>query len=234
LIGAVWGAAGILIIIDAMDGVTYFPLHVFAAVLLLEGLALSGYGLIRVSLRLRRLPPYASVSLLTGRHGNETFSPLVMARAQPTAEAPIPLTVHVWTPVGSSEGAVRRPIIDRYAAAVDAHGVISTGHAALEVAPEIYISHYPGTEIERSPDQFMQTLKATPENDVPGLFQPNYHDEAADTMAWTPGLTLDYSRALHSVVHPPDVGWLLLVRAGLKAYSNRAQQSIKRAAKSTH
>jgi uncharacterized membrane protein HdeD (DUF308 family) len=422
LIGVAWGTFGVLTIVDALDGVTYFPIHVFAAALLIEGLvsivvtmggldshqrnrfrlikgilfivvagllfdpypdgnfiismlmatiftisgvlritgayvirfsrwrggriagileltfalliflpwpltwaatvpaavglglALSGYGLIRVGLRLRRLPAYASVSLLTGRHGNETFSPLVFASPQKTAEAPRDLTVHVWTPVGSAEGAIRRPIIDRYAAAVDSHGVISTGHAALEVTPEIYISHYPGTEIERSADQFMQTLKATAENDIPGLFQPNYADEAAgwcestekvvfreydlnrlrafwdayrqdntynltnrncsstvthaletalegiigrrprpwwtfirmlhspelwvaaqlyeraDTMAWTPGLTLDYSRALHSVVHPADVGWLMLVRAGCKAYSNRARQSIKAAA----
>ncbi len=422
LLGALWGAIGVLIIIDALDGVTYFPLHVFAAVLLIEGLvsiavtiggldsqrrnrirlikgalfilvalllfdpypdgtfiismlmgiiftiggllrlsgayvvrfsrwrggqiagilelifaalvfspwpltwaatvpaavglglALSGYGLLHVGLRLRRLPPYASVSLLTGRHGNETFSPLVMARAQTTAEAPTDLTVHVWTPVGSAEGAMRRPIIDRYVAAVDAHGVISTGHAALEVEPDIYISHYPGTEIERSPDQFMHTLKATGENDIPGKFQPSYREEAAgwcestekvvfreydlnrlrafwdayrqdttynltnrncsstvthaletalegvvgrrprpwwtffrmlhspelwiaaelyeraDTMAWTPGLTLDYARALKSVVHPPDVGWLLLVQAGWNAYKSRAKASLKQAA----
>jgi uncharacterized membrane protein HdeD (DUF308 family) len=425
-IGFVWAAGGVAIVFDALDGVLYFPIHLFAAVVLIEGfvslavtfsgletqrrnrfrlikgilfvvvalllfdpypdgnfiismlmgtiftiggvlrisgaqvlrfsgwklarfagilellfallvfspwplpwsatvptaiglgLFLSGWGVIRVGLRLRRLPPYASVSLLTGRHGNETFSPLILAKPQETAQAPTDLIVHVWTPVGSAEGAVRRPIIDRYAAAVDAHGVISTGHAALEVSPDIYISHYPGVEIERSPDQFMQTLKATAENDIPGKFQPSYAEEAAgwcestekvvfreydlnrlrefwasyrqdntynltnrncsstvthaletalegvigrrprpwwtffrmihspelwvaaelyeraDTAAWTPGLTLDYARALHSVLHAPEVGWLLLVRRAWKAYANRAadraKRSIKRAA----
>ena len=55
------------------------------------------------------------------------------------------LTVHVWTPVGSARAqANRRLIVDRYIAAVDANGVISTGHAALESPEGIYISLYPG------------------------------------------------------------------------------------------
>lgn len=29
----------------------------------------------------------------------------------------------------------------------------------------------------------------------------------ASTMAWTPGLLLDYSRALHSLVHPVKLKW---------------------------
>jgi uncharacterized membrane protein HdeD (DUF308 family) len=426
VIGVIWAALGIAIVVDAVEGVVYFPIHLFAAILLIEGLVslavtvsgldtqqrnrfrlikgilfvvlalllfdpypdgnfiismlmgsifaiggvlrisaavvvrfsgwrmarfagilelifavlifspwplpwsetiplaigvgllLSGWGVLRVARRLRRLPPYASISMLTGRHGNEKFSPLILATPQQTPQAPVDLTVHVWTPVGSAHGAVRRPIIDRYAAAVDADGVISTGHAALEVPPDMYISHYPGVEIERSPDQFMHTLKATADNDVPGKFQPSYAEEAAgwcestekvvfreydlnrlrafweayrqddtynltnrncsstvthaletalegvigrrprpwwtffrmlhspelwvatelyeraDTAAWTPGLTLDYARALHSIIHAPDVGWLLLVRRGWKAYANRAatraKRSIKRAA----
>jgi uncharacterized membrane protein HdeD (DUF308 family) len=411
VIGVVWAAVGIAIIVDAAEGVAYFPIHIFAALLLIEGLVslavtfsgldtqqrnrfrlikgilfvllalllfdpypdgnfiismlmgsifaiggvlrisaavvvrfsgwkmarfagilellfaalifspwpltwsetiplaigvgllLSGWGLIRVARRLRRLPAYASISMLTGRHGNETFSPLILATPQQTPQAATELTVHVWTPVGSAHGAVRRPIIDRYAAAVDADGVISTGHAALEVPPDIYISHYPGVEIERSPDQFMHTLKATAENDIPGKFQPSYAEEAAGwcestekvvfreydlnrlrafweayrsstvthaletalegvigrrprpwwtffrmlhspelwvatelyeravAAAWTPGLTLDYARALHSVSHAADVGWLLLVRRGWKAYANRAAERAKRSIK---
>ncbi|EON16420.1 hypothetical protein CMPELA_02065 [Cupriavidus necator] len=55
------------------------------------------------------------------------------------------LTVHVWTPVGSARGEARRqPLVDRYIAAVDRDGVISTGHAALESPEGIYISLYPG------------------------------------------------------------------------------------------
>src|SRR3954454_8802895 len=78
------------------------------------------------------------------------------------------LTVHVWTPVGSAKGEARRqPIVDRYIAAVDRNGVISTGHAALEAPDGIYVSLYPAVEFDRSPDDFARLLRATRENDVP-------------------------------------------------------------------
>jgi len=94
------------------------------------------------------------------------------------------LTVHVWTPVGSAKGEARRQlIVDRYIAAVDRNGVISTGHAALESPEGIYISLYPGVEIDRSPDDFARLLRATRENDVPGLFQPDYPTESK---TWCP------------------------------------------------
>lgn len=38
LIGVVWGAAGVAIFIDALDGVMYFPLHFFGYLLLLDAL----------------------------------------------------------------------------------------------------------------------------------------------------------------------------------------------------
>jgi hypothetical protein len=40
LTGIVWGAAGVGIFIDALDGVLYFPLHLFGYLLLLEALIL--------------------------------------------------------------------------------------------------------------------------------------------------------------------------------------------------
>jgi hypothetical protein len=189
----------------------------------------------------------------------------------------------------SAEQPVHRPIVDRYIAAVDANGVISTGHAALEVRPDLYISHYPAIEIDHSPDAFLHVLRATKDNDVEGTFQPSYEHESArwceatvnveferydparlrafwdryrrdatynltnrncsstvvhsletalegilagrslgrnyfiralcspelmaaaqvrrraETMAWTPGLALDYARALTGVLKPPHL-----------------------------
>jgi uncharacterized membrane protein HdeD (DUF308 family) len=259
------------------------------------GLALTGWSLLRLSLRLRALPPTASISLLTHRGSDVESQPVVWLRGS-TGEQPNDLVVHVWTPVGSADDAVRQPIVDRYIAAVDRHGAISTGHAALEVPPHLYVSHYPAVEIERSPDQFNRTLQATAQNDVPGRFQDSYEQEAAawcestvevrfreynlvrlraywlaysqdttynltnrncsstvvhaletalegvigqrgggwlafarlllspelwvasqlyrraNTMAWTPGLALDYARALRRIVDPPPVAWLALAR----------------------
>ncbi len=268
------------------------------------GLAVSGWSLLHLALRLRRLPPHASVSLLTRRGGDGESQPVIWTAGASGAQQN-EMIVHVWTPLGSSENAELQPIVDRYIAAVDAKGVISTGHAALEVPAELYISHYPAVEIERSPDQFNQTLRATAENNVPGKFQPSYADEAAgwcpstekvrfceynldrlraywtayradttynltnrncsstvvhaletalegvigrrdgtwlafarvllspetwvasqlyrraDTMAWTPGLALDYARSLHGIVHPPPVAWHSLASAALRRYRRR-------------
>ncbi|MFP2428625.1 HdeD family acid-resistance protein [Enterobacter ludwigii] len=203
-----------------------------------------------------------------------------------------PLTVHIWTPEGTANNSpIPRPVINRYIAAVDSDGFISTGHAALELPPDVYISLYPEDDINRSPSEFLNILKATQDNNVSGVFQPDYATEAANwcesdrkihfhiynrkallhywqgyrmtttynltyrncsssvayaleaslegvlaeqsknlyatlrtafmpelwiaaqvrkralSMAWTPGLVMDYARALHSIVHPGPDPW---------------------------
>ncbi len=78
---------------------------------------------------------------------------------------------------------LRQRAINRYIAAIDGNGVISTGHAALEMSPDLYISHYPAAEIDRNPDEFSRTLRATADNNVPGRFLPSYEVESAE---WCP------------------------------------------------
>lgn len=202
------------------------------------------------------------------------------------------LIVHIWTPEGSANNRpVPRPVINRYIAAVDENGVISTGHAALEAPPDVYISLYPAEDLDRSPSEFFRLLKATRDNDVKGTFQPSYAVESANwcdsdrrihfrdfnlealsefwqsyrreetynltyrncsssvayaleaaldgvlsqcsknwlttfkvffmpelwiaaqvrkralMMAWTPGLVMDYARALSAIVHPVSQPW---------------------------
>jgi len=90
------------------------------------------------------------------------------------------LTVHVWTPSGSGEQPLRRrPLINRYIAAVDSQGAVWTGHTALESAEGIYISFDPATPLNRNPDSVTQALRASADNDVPGMFEPDYAAEAA-------------------------------------------------------
>lgn len=263
------------------------------------GMLMSGIGMVLAALRLRRLPPGTILSLLFSR-GNLRGSVLMDPGAAVTHahEGPVtgiaPLTVHVWTPVGSAHEVLPQPLVDRYIAAVDGNGVISTGHAALEVAPDLYISHYPAVEIDHSPDDFRHLLRATEDNNVPGRFQPSYAIESAGwcastaqvqferydnarlrafwkvysedptynltnrncsstvvcaleaslegtlgrngpsiaaflsslcnpelwvaaqlrkharSMAWTPGLVLDYARALRVAMHPPPLGIVTL------------------------
>ena len=283
------------------------------------GLVFSGWSMIWLASRTRRLPRMASISQLAARNvdsgrpldAGSYGSAAVLARldeqSQASAQMPdvplalAPLTVHVWTPVGSAkERTLSRPIVDRYIAAVDASGRISTGHAALEVATTLYISLYPAEEIDRSPEEFSRLLRATPDNNVRGRYLSDYRSEAAawcesterivfrdydlsrlrqfwqhyrqeaiynlthrncsstvahaleaalegvagrradhwlefvkilftpevwvasqihkraTTMAWTPGLTLDYARALRAVVHPRPLSWVASVQLAIR------------------
>jgi len=259
-------------------------------------LLLSGWAVLRAAVKLRQLRPGASLTLLRsfGRPDAAGMGPRE-AGAEPA------LVVHVWTPVGTAHQPQRRPLIDRYVAAVDRRGRISTGHSALEVAPDLYISHYPAVELDRAPSEILRAVRATPENDVPGRFLPSYDAEVADwcpadarvtfhrfdeerlrtfwaayrrndtynlmgrnctgavahaldaalegvlgdgpawrrvlrlsvnpdlwlaalfrvraeSMVWTPGLMLDYARALHRVVEPPPARWWVRVRGAVEEY----------------
>lgn len=263
-------------------------------------LLLSACTVLRFALALRRLPPGASILALPA-FGNRCWygSAAAAPAPAPAGGRPPPLVLHVWTPRGSAEDVVRRPLLDRWIAAVDAKGRISTGHAALEFAPDVYISHYPATEIDRSPADLIRALRATADNDLPGRFLPSYREEAegwveadahvvferfnaarlrahwagysaddtynltrrncsvaaalaldaalegvlaegplwhrllsllgnpdlwlaaavrhrAETMTWTPGLVLDYARALHRVVRPPPIARRVRLRGALR------------------
>lgn len=281
------------------------------------GLLFSGWSMIWLATRSRRLPAHASISALSYRNaGSER--PLdagLYQTADGTAAAAVgagsdvrsmrqpgaALTVHVWTPSGSARTrTLNRPLVQRYIAAVDSDGVISTGHAALEVTRDIYISLYPAQEIDRSPQSFARTLRATAANNVRGRYLTDYRSEAqswcestekivfrdydlprlhrfwqdyrreeiynlthrncsstvtlaleaalegvvgaragrwwsfvkilltpevwvashihkrATTMAWTPGLTLDYARALRAIVHPRPLSWVISLQLAVR------------------
>jgi len=138
-------------------------------------LVVSGWSTMLLANRLRRLPPDAPISALM----DGTLPAARWRHAIADRTSIDDLVVHVWTPTGPSRSARRRPLVDRYIAAVDANGTVSTGHAALELAPEVYVSHYPAVEIDRAPDEFGSVLRAGVENDLPGRFQPSYIEEAA-------------------------------------------------------
>lgn len=147
-------------------------------------LIFSGYALLAMSLQLRRLAPGASVTSLPLYASWEWHGRPEIDLAQAAGGPEFPgqtLTLRVWTAMGAAEGAHGQPVVRRYIAAVDRDGVVSTGHAALELPPDLYISHYPATEIDRDGDHFREALDAGVRNNVPGLFQPSYAQEAA---AW--------------------------------------------------
>lgn len=138
-------------------------------------MALTGWLLVRVSLMFRTLESEAAILLLPifGGRGWYDNAPVLIDTGD-AVKVENPMVVHVWTPVGSAYEPERRLLIDRYIAAVDGNGVISTGHSALEMLPDVYISHYPANEVERSGRDFIQSLRGTADNDLPGRFLPSY------------------------------------------------------------
>ena len=142
-------------------------------------MVVSGLGIMLIAFRMRRLPADSSLALLFTRDASAAAPIVEVIAAPPGGPPPQPLVVHVWTPTGSAKDALPQPLLDRYVAAVDGNGTISTGHAALEVPPDVYISHYPAEEIDHSPDDFRALLRATRDNDVKGRFQPSYAIESA-------------------------------------------------------
>jgi uncharacterized membrane protein HdeD (DUF308 family) len=275
-------------------------------------LFLSGATILRLALGLRGLPPAPGAWPLFAR---SRWLPPAMSLTTPSAQgANDSLIVRIWTPVAAAGEARRRPMVDRYIAAVDRNGVISTGHAAMECGSDLYISHYPGTEIDRSASEFSRVVRADTTNDVPGRFQPSYGYETAqwceadamvkfhrfdaaklqafwaayrtddtynltnrncsvavalalevalegvmrsdrvwrrflrlmfnpdlwlaavlreraEAMTWTPGLVLDYARALRRIVHPSRVRWPNKLRNVLREH-RRVRAQIDHAAAS--
>jgi uncharacterized membrane protein HdeD (DUF308 family) len=185
-----WGVVEILLAVFFYQP---YPTHYVGTLPYCVGLILFFGGLNMVTLAtrvrmLRRNPAFApsldsSIQLEASAGAPAPVFDRAVWDGPPSDDEPA-LTIHVWTPTGSSKAETQRyPIVDRYIAAVDVNGVISTGHAALESPEGIYISLYPGVEIDRSPEEFTRLLRATRDNDVPGVFQPDY---ATESKAWCP------------------------------------------------
>jgi len=83
--------------------------------------------------------------------------------------------VHIWTPTTVAKVDAAPNLISRYVAARDAEGKFTVGHTALEMNPELYISHCDGdpTAFENS-DEVWETLRS---KDVPGVFLPSFEEE---------------------------------------------------------
>lgn len=291
------------------------------------GLFFAGWNMILLASRVQRMAanPAADGAVQRATQNATTSTPSFANAIYDGPPAPdeAALTVHVWTPVGTAKTQAKRQlIVDRYIAAIDRNGTISTGHAALETPEGVYISLYPAVEIDRSPNDFSRTLRATRENDVPGLFQPDYATEStawcpstqqvrirnydpqrlarfwdeyrrdatynltyrncsstvaraleaaiegasarvwgtgggwrplvrimttpelwvaaqvrkrAATMAWTPGLTLDYARALSMLADPRPSGWVKMARIALATmYRSRQRWRAEEHAAARH
>ena len=178
-------ATGLLELVVAALIWTPWPVPHRRTVPFCVGVALLGaaWSLCRLGLQLRSLAPGASVTdlpLFAGPnwHARDVLHPSQTEAASWDSDAP--LLVHVWTPVGSAVHPQRRLIVDRYIAAVDQGGVISTGHAALSLPPDTYVSLCPADDMDHAPAEFGRLLRAGTENDVAGRFKASLAQECAE------------------------------------------------------
>jgi len=86
------------------------------------------------------------------------------------------LLVHVWTPTTAAKVDTAPNLINRYVVARDSDGKFSVGHTALEMSPDVYISHCDGDPVafEMGNDEVLQTLRS---KDVPGIYIPSFEEE---------------------------------------------------------
>ena len=85
------------------------------------------------------------------------------------------LLVHIWTPSTVANVKPAHNLINSYVAARNSEGKFTVGHSALQMSPELYISHCDGdpTAFENS-DEVWLTLRS---KDVAGEFLPSFEEE---------------------------------------------------------
>lgn len=161
---------------------THWPLSPHVIVSLCFALLLAGWGinLLTMAAQIHALPENVSVAALPlftrkglrAPHGLDYVHP-------PLSNAPVsdPLNVYIWTPLGSGDVSGRRPWFDRWVAAIDHRGEVSTGHTSLEMGDELYISLYPTEDLSLTLRGFLQTLRAREEFDVEGFLRPSLEKE---------------------------------------------------------
>ncbi len=174
---------GVVEVVLAVMIVMEWPFPGYRNISLCLGLfvGLSGWVLLKLGFLLRTLEDEVAILMLPIFSGRGWYdnAPVLIGDCPSRRDDEPPLTIRVWTPAGSIDAPEWRPLFGRYIAAADKSGVISTGHSALDMGPDLYISHYPAVEVEHSNQSFMKTMNSAKENDVEGRFLTSYAEEVA-------------------------------------------------------
>ncbi len=117
------------------------------------------------------------------------FTPYDRTEIKP-AEDHHDLLVHVWTPTTVAGVPDNHTLLSSYIVARDMEGKFTVGHSALELQPDVYISHCDGdpTAFDDS-QEVWQELRS---RDVPGVFLPSFEEEIATYME--PSVTVRFRR----------------------------------------
>lgn len=157
------------------------PLPYERIVPLCVGLAtlLSGVTVSAFAWRLRHLPLDRSLTSLSWFRAPKWYarSPRAEHHPRPLREPPAaPLLLRIWLPK-PGENAFRPPVFDRYIAQFAKDGYPYPGHAALEHATGLYISHVAVKRIEVT--SLVRISNASAENDHEGNFLDTYAYESS-------------------------------------------------------
>lgn len=148
-------------------------------------LMVAGITLVRFALVVRGTPDDAAVytsCLFDDRGWNRHAREQGISGSSAAGER-VSLRILIWTPTDAASLPTRLPLINRYLMAFDRNGKPSAGHAAIELASGLYISHWPMEEISVGMRKLPGIFFAGRRNDVEGMFPPSYAWECAD---WTP------------------------------------------------
>lgn len=98
------------------------------------------------------------------------------------------LLVYVWTPTTVAGVPDRHTLMSSYIVARDLEGKFTVGHSALELSPDVYISHCDGdpTAFDSS-EEVWQELRS---RDISGVFLPSFREEVATYME--PSVTIRF------------------------------------------
>jgi uncharacterized membrane protein HdeD (DUF308 family) len=166
-------------------------MHWVVPLLLGAGLAVFGLSTLRTALRLGPyLPgeegwvPERAVRWYMDFHMPRRFRQHYFpGPIQPPPETGAPhgeLLVHIWTPITVSRVEQDPNLVSRYVVARDQEGKFTVGHAALEMAPDVYVSHCDGDpNAFDDTDEVWRTLRA---RDVHGEFLPGFKEEVEHYM----------------------------------------------------
>lgn len=89
------------------------------------------------------------------------------------------LLVHVWTPSTVAKIKESHSIVGRYVMTHDSTGKYTVGHSAVQMDPDIYISHcdYGPPTVEMDGPGASGAIKLLRSKEVPGIFLPSFDEE---------------------------------------------------------
>lgn len=178
-------ASGELLLAWVLASEWLIPAYKSLALLFGIALCVSGHSLLRLALLMHNGGPSGSLhDFLTG--DLRSWHREMPKGRRPECEkqsASLAVRLYIWTPKFAVAGSTSWPLVDRYLMTFGEGGKPSAGHAALGIDSDLYLSHWPVSEISAGIRDLPHVFYSGRDKDMPGLFPPSYAFECED---WIP------------------------------------------------